>query len=547
MHRPASPLPSRLPALARAPLAVLPDGDAPPLRGEGPLGARAGVSPVDWAIALGLAGVALALDLYRLGTTSLFADEVFSVQLVSNPWPVFWTYLWGHEPNMMLYHLMLRGWLWFTAHLGLAPNELVVRAPSVLFAVLAVMVVFALGRRFFGRTAGALGAALYLVNHIQLSVVREARSYPLQMLLICVSWYALLVALRRDQHQRRWWAAYAIAMTLALYAHLFSVLVLASQVVAVVLLALVRNDWRDRARQSLGPMAISVAAICLALAPVVPVVLLHGATNAWVPPADGVAVGRFFWNLSGHVIVYGLLLGATLAFPVILSVRAAFRRRRHRAWEGSQLSGPTVALLCWLTVPIVLAYTATQPRLNLHLFVWGYLVVIVPPLGILAGAGVTRLPWRRARPVLAVALVGSALLALPIHYAPLPGQDYSTAIRWIEQHYEPGDGLVCTSWSCSLALDYYLRVDGGPTQLTAGSLGAWSWQEHGPRPLDQGEVQVYAVAHRRVFFVDPLTRDEPVDQKVRARTAQDWLDRQDALLARISLSGPVKVALYESR
>ena len=60
-------------------------------------------------------------------------------------------------------------------------------------------------------------------------------------------------------------------------------------------------------------------------------------------------------------------------------------------------------------------------------------------------------------------------------------------------------------------------------------------------------MQVYAVAHRRVFFVDPLTRDEPADQKVRARTAQDWLDLKDALLARISVSGPVKVALYDSR
>jgi mannosyltransferase len=407
----------------------------------------------------------------------------------------------------------------------------------VLFAVLAVIVVFALGRRFWGRTAGALGAALYLVNHVQLSVVREARSYPLQMLLICVAWYALLVALSSDRHRRRWWAGYAIAMTLALYAHLFTVLVLAAQVVAVALLALIRNDWRDRARRSLGAMAISVAAVSLAVLPLLPVVVLHGSTNAWVPPANLVAFGRFLWNVSGHVIVFGFLLGATLAIPLLLRISA--RRRELPV-------GPTVALFCWLIVPIVLAYALTQPRLNLHLFVWGYLVVVVPPLSILAGIGVTRLPWRRARPVLAVALVGSALLALPIHYA-LPGQDYRSAIRWIEQHYQDGDGLVCTSWSCSLALDYYLRADGGPTQLTAGALGSWSWEEHQVRPLDQRDVPLYTATHRRVFFVDPLTRDEPADQKTRARMARDWLDRHDDVLAQMAVSGPVTVVLYDSR
>jgi hypothetical protein len=551
MHRPAAPLRSRVPALARAPLAVLPDADSSPPREEGRVGAS--LTPLDWAIGLGLAGVALALDLFRLGSTSLFADEVFSVQLVNNPWPVFWNYLWEHEPNMMLYHLVLRGWLWFTSHLGLAPHELVVRAPSVLFAVLAVIVLFALGRRFWGRTVGAIGAALYLVNHVQLSVVREARSYPLQMLLICVAWYALLLALSTDRHRRRWWAGYAIAMTLGLYAHLFSVLVLVSQVMAVAVLALIRNDWRDRARRSLGAAAISVAAVSLAVAPMVPVALLHGSTNWWVPPANLVAFGRFLWNVSGHVVVYGLLLGATLAVALILTVAANVRSRRrsspHPALpreRGRELSGgPTVALFCWLIVPIVLAYAATQPRLNLHLFVWGYLVVVVPPLCILAGIGVTVLPWRRARPVLALGLIGSALVALPIHYS-LPGQDYSTAIRWIEQHYQAGDGLVCTSWSCPLALDYYLRADGGPTQLTADSPGSWSWQEHQVRPPDPQEVADYAAAHRRVFFVDPLTRDEPSEQKMRARTAQDWLDGHDDLLAQIAVSGPVTVRLYGS-
>src|SRR2546430_2419172 len=89
-----------------------------------------------------------------------------------------------------------------------------------------------------------------MLNQLQLIAAREARSYSLEVLLVCLGWYALLAALSSGRHPRRWWLAFALAMTLALYAHLFSALVVAAQALAMALLVVLPTEWRVHARRS---------------------------------------------------------------------------------------------------------------------------------------------------------------------------------------------------------------------------------------------------------------------------------------------------------
>src|SRR2546428_13320966 len=100
-----------------------------------------------------------------------------------------------YEPNMALYYLVLRGWLAATGSFGLTPDELLVRVPSVFFAVLGVVVVFWIGRRFCGRTVGVVGAVVYLLKFIKITKKRAARSHSPQRFLLCLNVVAPLVAL----------------------------------------------------------------------------------------------------------------------------------------------------------------------------------------------------------------------------------------------------------------------------------------------------------------------------------------------------------------
>ena len=55
------------------------------------------IRSTDRAVGLALAGAALGLGLLKLPGKSLWGDEVFSVQLVSTSWPVFWQFVSEHE------------------------------------------------------------------------------------------------------------------------------------------------------------------------------------------------------------------------------------------------------------------------------------------------------------------------------------------------------------------------------------------------------------------------------------------------------------------
>src|SRR5579884_1238269 len=100
-----------------------------------------------WMIGPVLFCTALSLDLYRLGAPSLWFDEAFSVELARQPLPLLWHIIFGPEPNMELYYLLLHYWLAFTAWLGFNPTEFIVRFPSAIFAALSAVAVFLLGRR----------------------------------------------------------------------------------------------------------------------------------------------------------------------------------------------------------------------------------------------------------------------------------------------------------------------------------------------------------------------------------------------------------------
>src|SRR5437667_3621515 len=185
-----------------------------------------------WLLCILIGVIALGFNLYRLGSPSIWYDEAFSVELARQPLPLLWHIIWGQEPNMELYYLFLHFWLGFTGFLGLHPTEFVVRFPSAVFAALSSVMVFLLGRRFLGITAGIIAAGLYLLNDLQLLYAQQTRSYSLQLLLVCIAWYALFVVLTQETHQKRSWACFIFATTLAVYVHLFYLLILLPEAVA---------------------------------------------------------------------------------------------------------------------------------------------------------------------------------------------------------------------------------------------------------------------------------------------------------------------------
>ncbi len=506
---------------------------------------------IDLVLGLALGLLALGIDLYRLSPVSLWGDEAYSVGLARAPWDTFSGLVFGAQSNMALFYLTLRGWLSLFDVVGVSPTDLLVRAPSLVFAALSVVLVFRLGLRMSGRFVGSVAALLYMVNFVELSLSGEVRSYTMELFLVCLSSY-LFLSLLEGERSWRLWVAYGGVGALAVSAHLFSVFVVASQVFAFVAMIIVDPTSRRRLWRAVPALTASLLLVGVAAIPLVLLGLAHGGDGGGGSGARGnfTEVARTLWDLSGHNLVYGAVLGAAaiggLAF---LGIRGW--GRGHRAASATEVRGArcsAILLLSWLLVPPLLSFGASSPPLNMHVFSYRYLVVIVPALVIFAGLGVRAIRvGNHTRLAAAVVLVVAALPALPLYYSTVDKQDYRSASLWIEQRYEGGDGLVCASWSCGLAMPYYLWADRGPTELAAEALGQFSWSRNGITPFDANDLGPYLATHGRVFLVHAPLALDPVQDEARAASTEAWLATHSLMISEARFDayyGPVVVQLY---
>ncbi len=541
-----------------------PSGDTP-----APASARdrlLALAPIVAALLMGV--IALALDLRLLGGVNFWFDEAFSFVFSNRPLSQMWPDMWGKEPDMELYYMQLYVWIKVLRGFGLPLSEFWLRLPSAVWAALSTIVVFQLGRRLGGWVMAFVAAALFALNPLQLYYAQQARSYSLQVFLICASWYALLAAMSAQSAEaarsakssqsspstqstssaqptpaptatrrrfgqldaRRWWMLFALTTVLAAYAQLDTALMLGAQGAAFALAYFlperITGAWREQARRSLRPFAISVGAIgvlCLPLA----YAIRHGGHNAWVGPATPGELGRFFLvSISGGSWLYLVVVALICALAVARFV--AIRLAAPQAEAASKAKGWELGLLCWFIVPVALSYAITQPYFNAHLFLDRYLVVVVPAICLLAGLGVAALRNPALRATLALALLLVAVPQTINYYASVDTQGLHTGVPWIEQHYQPGDGLACYpgSW-CSLPMTYYLEVAHGPApQLdpAAPSLD-----------LSTQTLATYGQAHKRVFVVIAIFDPNP---RLRAQlaTLQQWADSHWKRVAQMTTS-----------
>ena len=513
-----------------------------------------------WVLSALLFTVALGFNLYHLGTPGIWFDEAFSVELARQPLPLLWHIIFGLEPNMELYYLFLHAWLGVTAMLGLHATEFVVRLPSAIFAALSTMVVFLLGRCFLTMPAGLVAAGLYLLNDLQLVYAQQARSYSLQLLLICIAWYAFFSAITAKSYQKRWWVCYIGATTLAVYAHLFSLFILLAQLCSFAGLLLLSEPGRSRVRRQVPALLISLAAISVLIIPTL-LAALPGSKTEWLLAPHLRDIALLLLSISGDSKIFLFLLAAccvsglfvaTLAYlprgtSLLMCIACNSSADGKRRAELQRFLPIGLCLACWLIVPVVVSYIVSQgsPRL----FSPRYLVTIVPALFLLVGMGVAGLRWYRVQVMLAVGLLALALSVVPLYYRSAQVEDWNAASFWLEQHYQAGDGLVCydnaVEQGCQISIEYYLHAYPGAAHFTADSPGAFSWatfrSAHPEAAVDPTVLANYATKHPRIFFI--VGRLPNTMAATRAHTAELWLNSHYHLIAQI-VTRTVTVRLY---
>lgn len=377
--------------------------------------------------------VASALRLPTLGVQSLWFDEAATWGQVNGTFAdiIYRTSADNYPP---LYNIL--AWL---AVQGLGDSEWVLRLPAALLGVANVWLLYALGRRIAGPTAGLIAALLLALSGFHLWHSQEARMYTLLAFAATAAGWAAIDAIERAG----WRSAtlLALAGTALMYSHPYGALTFAGIGLGAVLVVVGRRDWSGLAWLA-GAGAVSLVAF-------VPwAVILLGRANVinhtgfWI---ESLSLNTFRQALSE--LSRGMIYALILAVPLLL----LWRRRL----VPPRIGYAPVLLVAWVIVPIVLGVVISL--LLEPVFIHRYLLGILPALLLLialSAVALTRTKRSRAIMVSLILILGLVTL----FYRPLsPRTDWRSAVAEVRSQYQAGDCIGLHRPEHRVTLDYYWR------------------------------------------------------------------------------------------
>lgn len=193
----------------------------------------------------------LVLRIWGLHAQSFTMDEMTELGIAKTG---IWGAITAGDGFPPLFNLVLQGWVRFSGGAEAA------RWLSVILGVLAIPVIYRLGKQLAGRRVGLLSALLLAISPIHIWYSQEIRAYPLYILLALLTLWRYGMARRTDS--TRDWALYALVALAGLYTHYYFGFVLLALAAIDVVNVVRRGPW---GRVLVAHLAIAVLAIPMLL------------------------------------------------------------------------------------------------------------------------------------------------------------------------------------------------------------------------------------------------------------------------------------------
>jgi len=361
------------------------------------------------------------------------------------------------QQNGPLYFFLLRGWVTVTGM-----SEYVMRFFSLVFGVLCVPLVYALGRRLFNQQTGLLAALLVTTSPYLTWYGQEVKMYTLVPALVLLALYAQKIGLRRAVEEKGWrrllWGAVqVVATSLALYSHVLVALLIPVQVL------LYLAWWPQTRKRWVGVLVILA---CLIL-PYLPLAIwqaqrvLEARQTGFYPYAldEMVEILLNCWGLGiltrawpWGTVLMGALAVWGLASPLFLSSPS------HGGGLGG--GGDHLALVSWLVTPLLAVWLIS---LRQPLFTDRYLIWTAPAFYLLVASGLASLRrfggWGRwAAALLAgVVLVSNGSNLRQQATVPIKS-DFRAATAYLANYHTSGERDASQAAEKEYTFRYYLPL-----------------------------------------------------------------------------------------
>ncbi len=490
-------------------------------------------------IILGLSLLAFLLRAYRLESQSYWIDEAWTIFYAHLSLSELWYNLQTIRAAPPLYHVLTIYWIRLVGD-----SEYALRFLSLCPSVMAVPLIYRLGKALGGYALGLTVATLLTVSPYQIWHAQDARNYSMLTAASIMSMWAFINLWRLAGW--RWWLAYIISTEWAIMTHYHGLVLIGSQ--GLFLLFTWRRHWR---------CYLSWAGTLLLILSPLAAWLVFGSTlwqsQHWLPKVDlWASFGRSAVAYSvGELVPSFLAAPMTLAFVTLYLVGLIYTsRRRWGRWSGSEM---LAFLLAYTIAPNIAIWVYSQLKTSVYLERYliavqaGYLLTIA--IGILAAAEALQWPARQERfslrsgylagrrAKIPAALLLAVLIALSgwvIHhhyYDPAYAKpNWRGVIQTIEYYGLPGDAIVMTGDGGEKLFDYYYR----------GSLPVYhNFNTPAPTPNEaRRRIADISARHRRLWYTPyGVDIDATLEQYLGENTYpawQSWLGRK-------------RLALYDSQ
>ncbi len=423
------------------------------------------------ALGVGLVALAFALRLYRIHWHAIWNDEAYSVYLAQLGLAEM-SAATAADIHPPLYYGLLHFWLRLAGS-----GEFAVRYLSVVPGVLAVPLLYVLGRQLGGRGLGLAAAAVAALSPFLVFYSQEARMYTLLVAFVtaagCFAWKATQLL-----PVRTWLPGYVCASALALYTHFYSLLAIAGFNAAYLVLVLpafrrrsgaaalagLKSSTAGGALRALLIWLAAQLALLLIFAPWLPVLLQK--EREYLSPGRGTPLDKMVVDAARAFAVGEALLEGALDWYVIASwglavvgvVLAAVLVRSGRLPGGVGRGSAFAAT--WLLIAFAAIALLSAGKRD---FAPRYLAAGVPAFYLLLGLALLTLYrlWRPLPLLGAAAILAGSYLALgPLRIDPNNlHADHRAAIRDLEAMAQPGDVVVLNAFYTFPVFRYYSRGD----------------------------------------------------------------------------------------
>jgi mannosyltransferase len=444
---------------------------------------------------IGLSAASAVANFVDLGSRSLWNDELHSALIALHHGATLWSAVTADGGNMMLYYLLLHG---FVALFG--GGQLALRVPSALAGAGLTPVVFFLGRRMFGLRTAVIATAIVAVSPALVVWNQQARGYSLGTLLIASSLLALLRAI--ECPSRRRWCAYGVLVVLSVYTLAYAAMFLVAQWLALAF-------W-PQARRRAKPMLTVVGVAALAYVPLIVLMLRTGAaagvlsTNAPPSTTEGVhlleeltsGVAPDFVSvtlISGIVTVIGLLCFVAAGTELVSRIRGS---------PGELETAYLGIVLSWLFVPLFVDPVFSFAYRSI--FNSSFLLQSVPAGALVIAFALSKLVPGGLSHAFAIGVAALLVTALVPTYG-VSYEQWAQVSRYVRTAFRPADCLTVNKAELDSNLAYYLSEEGALGAAPRLVRPTLTWTEALDPvfrvPVSTGSFATVASSCRRLWIV----------------------------------------------